>query len=278
MKLWNSVRRFFRRVRDLEVQIYAAYAAYFWVLAVFPGMMLLIAVLQYTPISPGDLRELLYRVVPASLHALTDYMIDELFLINSPAILSISAVTGLWIASKGVVSLHRGLNRVYAARETRNALAVRLRCVLFTLAGVLALVLILGVHLASRELIAALRAEGSSLGKLLERLFRLKYVVTVGVLTLFFTAMYTVFPNREVRVAASLPGAFVTAVLWVCFSQLFTLYVERFGNFSLYYGSLSVMALAMLWLYVCIFLFLCGGILNRELELARRHRRSKQDH
>ena len=269
MRIWRGITGFFRRMREQEVHIFAAYAAYFWILAIFPAVMLIISILQYTPLSPADLRGLLEQVVPASLRALTDYMIDELFRGNAPAVLSISAVAALWMTSKAVLSLQRGLNRIYAAQETRNPFLLRLRCLLIALAGVAALILLMGLHLVRQNLIDLLLSEGNPLGNLLLRLFRLKYVLTVAVLTLFFTVIYTVFPNRSVNVMASLPGAFVTAVLWMIFSQLFTIYVEKFANYSLYYGSLSVIAMAMLWLYVCIFLFYCGAILNRELERRR---------
>ena len=274
MRIWDGICRFVRRISLLEVHIYAAYAAYFWILAIFPAMMLLISIIQYTPISPADLQELLRQVVPGSLQALTDYMIEELFAVNSTAVLSLSAVVALWSASRGVLSLHKGLNRVYVARETRNPLLVRARCLLYTLAGLLALVLILGLHLLSRDVIDLLMEEGNALGVLLLELGKLRSVLTAGLLTLFFAAMYSTFPNRKAALSASLPGAAATAVLWVLFSRVFTFYVERFGNYSLYYGSLSVIALAMLWLYVCIFLFYCGGILNRELE--RRAEQRKQ--
>ena len=267
--MWKSLCRYFRGVRRLEVHIYAAYAAYFWILAVFPAVMLIISILQYTPISPADLRILLDRLVPASLQSLTDYMVNELFKGNSPAILSIAAAAALWMISKGVLSLVRGLNRVYTARETRNPLLLRLRCLGFALAGVLATILLLALQFISRDLIGQLLSEGSVLGDLLFGVARLKRVLTVVTLTLLFSVTYSVLPNRPARFLGSLPGAFLTALLWVLFSQLFTLYVERFGNYSLYYGSLSVIALTMLWLYVCIFLFFCGAVLNRQLERRR---------
>ena len=274
--MWKGIVRYFRSVLRLEIHIYAAYAAYFWIRAVFPAVMLIISILQYTPISPVDLRILLERVVPASLQALTDYMIDELFAVNSPAVLSISAAAALWMISKGVLSLVRGLNRVYTARETRNPLLLRLRCLGFALAGVLAMILLLALQFLSRDLIGRLLNEGSVLGDLLFGVARLRRVLTVLTLTLLFTVTYSVLPNRPVSLGASLPGAFVTAVLWVLFSQLFTLYVENFGNYSLYYGSLSVIAMTMLWLYVCIFLFFCGAVLNRQIERRRGQRASTE--
>lgn len=264
--MWEGVKHFYRSIQRLEVNIFAAYAAYFWLLAIFPAMMLLISILQLTPISPDSLRTMLQNVVPASLESLTDYMIDELFAVDSPAILSASAITALWMISKGVLSIQRGLNRIYVARETRNSIWLRIRAVLFSLVGVLALVLLLAMGLLSRDLVSKLVDRGSELGDLLMQIGRLRHVLSVLVLTLFFAAIYTVFPNRKISLSASLPGALVTAVLWTLFSRVFTIYADKFANYSIYYGSLSVIAMAMLWLQICIFLFFCGGILNRELE------------
>lgn len=268
-RAWRSVQRFLRNIRRLEVSIFAAYAAYFLLLSLFPAMMLVLSVLQLTPISPDSLRELLQGVIPATLQPLTDYMIDELFAVNAPAILSLSAVTALWMTSKGVLSLQRGLNRIYMARETRNPLWLRLRAILFSLAGVLAMVLLLGLQLLSRDLIALLLSEGNELGSLLLGLVSAKHLLTVLVLTGLFTLIYIVLPNRTLRPGCALPGAFAAALLWTLCSRLFSLYVDRFTNYSIYYGSLAIIAVAMLWLYLSIFLFYCGGILNRELERRR---------
>ncbi len=59
------------------------------------------------------------------------------------------------------------------------------------------------------------------------------------------------------------------------FTRLFTLYVARFGNYSLYYGSLSTIAVAMLWLYVCMLILFCGGMLNRALQVEAQERRER---
>ena len=268
----RAVGRFLRRVRLLEVYIYAAYASYFIVLSVFPAMMLLISILQYTPLSAADLQTLLEKVVPASLDTLIRYMTEELFAVNSVTVLSISAVSALWMASKGVYSIQRGLNKVYTVRETRNDILVRLQCVGFTLLLAVSLIAVGVLYLGGQSLRRILEASGSGLGRLLLRIVRLKYLITVGTLTLFFTGLYCIFPNRRVRFPSALPGAFCGAVLWVVFTQLFSYYVERFGNYSLYYGSLSVIALAMLWLYTCIVILFCGGILNCELDRARSRR------
>lgn len=263
---------FLRRIQLSEVNIYAAYASFFIVLSMFPAMMLIISLLQYTPITDRDLRTILQRIVPASLGPLLDYMIEELFVVNSVTVLSLSAVMALWMASKGIYCLQRGLNKVYSARETRSFLRLRLRCMGFTVLLLLALLLTGAIRLAGRDLITSLEPSPVPAARILLRIIRLRTLITVLLLSLVFLGLYCIFPNRAVRTVSALPGAFSSAVLWVVFSRLFSRYVDRFGNYSLYYGSLSVMALAMLWIYSCMYLLLCGGLLNCELERLRRRK------
>ena len=264
-RVWAAVRRFVGRIRLLEVNVYAAYAAYFLLLSAFPAMMLVIGLLQFTPLSPAELEKMLGHLVPASLSPLLDYMIRELFSVRAATVLPVSAVSALWMASKGVYCLYRGLGKVYTARETRHPALVRLRCLLFTLVLLVALVTVGVMMLFGRSLLLRLQESPSPAARLAELAVQRKYTLTVLVLTGLFSTVYTVLPNRPVRFSSSLPGGFAAAVAWVVFTHAFSLYVDRFGNYSLYYGSLSVMALAMLWLYTCMDIFLCGGILNCEL-------------
>lgn len=263
---WKQILRYLRRLRLLEVNIYSAYASYFLVLSAFPAMMLVIGALQYTPVSERELQVLLQRILPASLLPLLNYMVEELFAFNSVAALSVSAGTALWMASKGVYSIQLGLNKVYAVRETRGFLRVRLRCVGFTVLLLGTLLVASALHLAGQDWIRRLSRSDDPASRLLLRLIRLKAPLTTVLLALLFLSLYCVFPNRPVRAVSALPGAFSAAVLWMLFTRLFSVYAEKFGHYSLYYGSLSVMALAMLWLYTCMFLLFCGGILNCELE------------
>ena len=77
--------------------------------------------------------------------------------------------------------------------------------------------------------------------------------------------MYVVLPNERNDVLKSLPGALLASVGWMIFSQLFSVYVEHFHNYSNIFGSVYAVALALLWLYCCIYIVFLGGALNRYL-------------
>lgn len=275
MKLLSPVKRFFYYYRTLEVNVYAAYAAYFILLSVFPAIMLTIAILQYTSISAVELEILLKGLVPESLGGLVAAMVRELFAADSVAVLSVSAVTALWMSSKGVYSLHRGLNKVYNQGIRRNGLVVRLECALFTLLLFAALLLTVVLQVLRKDLLLSLE-ENRSVADFFLRLLNFRLPITFVLLTLLFTGIYCVFPNRKERFLDSLPGAAASAGLWIGFTKLFTLYVETFGNYSLYYGSLSTIAMAMLWLYVCMLILFCGGMLNCAIKVSRQERKARR--
>lgn len=257
-----------RSVFAVQVGVYAANAAFFVLLSLFPAMMLLIGLLQYTPLSPTDLQNALSAFVPDALSPLLDYMTQELFVSNSIGLLSLSAVVALWSSSRGVYSLIRGINRLYHTQETRSALLLRLRSVVDTILLLLALIATLSLHLFGNELRYRLTVRGFHR---LASLLQMNHLFIFLVLTALFTVFYARFPNRKQTLAQALPGAAATAIGWIVFSALFTLYVSRTDGYSIYYGSLSVFALTMLWLYVCMCLFFYGGMLNCLLAKRKKH-------
>lgn len=261
--LLNTTKRLYRKAVAAQVGVYAANAAFFILLSLFPAMLLLISLLQYTPLTPTDLQNLLAGFVPAALSPLLDYMTQELFAVNSVGVLSLSAVFAVWSSSRGVYSLIRGINRVYHVQETRSALLLRLRSALDTVLLLLALIATLILHLFGRELSQRLDRVGLSF---LSQLFEINHVFIFIVLTALFSVFYTRFPNRPQKLSQALPGAAATAVGWIVFSALFTFYVSKTGDYSFYYGSLSVIAMTMLWLYVCMCMFFYGGMLNHFLQ------------
>jgi membrane protein len=53
---------------------------------------------------------------------------------------------------------------------------------------------------------------------------------------------------------------------WLIFSDLYSIYVERFSGYGNLYGSVYAVALSMLWLYCCMSILFFGGALNRWLD------------
>lgn len=86
-----------------------------------------------------------------------------------------------------------------------------------------------------------------------------------------FSLTYRAFGGKGRVELKTLPGALLSAAMWLIFSMLFEYYIEHFGRYSYVYGSLASMIVIMLWLYFCMEILLVGAginmLLSRKLRL-----------
>ncbi len=244
-------------VRSLRVPVYAAYAGYFTVLALFPTLLLVLGLLRYTGLQVQTLLPLLEGIVPSALLPGAKKLILSTYQNTTGTLVSISAVTALWSASRGMHGMRIGLNIIYGVQESRGWLHTRLMSVVYTFAFLLLVLLTLLLHVFGTGLASVQPQAGGVLG--------LRFFLLLAVQTAVFTAMYTVLPNRRNRIFDSLPGALLASCGWLVFSDLFSLYVRHASDYASIFGSVYAVALSMLWLHSCICIVFYGGALNKYL-------------
>lgn len=254
-----------RRVNRLQVRLYAANASFFMVLAVFPGLLLLLGLLRYTPLDVERLGEMLAGFLPEALAEGAEGLILLTYDNTSGFTLGLSAVTTLWSASRGMYGMITGLNAVYETEEKRSYVHIRFLSVVYTFAFLLVLLLTLGLHVFGTGLLRLLKNHSHPFLRFLLEMVDLRFFLLLLLQTVIFTAMYTVLPNGRNRFRDALPGALLASSGWLIFSNLYSVYVAHFAHLSNVYGSVYAVALSMLWLYVCMAIVFYGGILNRLL-------------
>jgi membrane protein len=94
----------------------------------------------------------------------------------------------------------------------------------------------------------------------------LRFLLLLLLQTALFIAMYSALPNRKNRPCECVPGAVLASLGWQGFSAVFSLYVENFASLTNIYGSVYTLALAMLWLYLCLSLIFYSAAFNQYLE------------
>ena len=267
-KLYGLISYFTR----LRIPVYAANAGYFIVLSVFPMLLLFVSFLRYTGISVDNLTQLLHGVIPEALIPSAKRLILNTYQSTSRTVVSISAVTALWSASRGIYGLLTGLNAIYDVSEDRGYFYTRTVSVLYTFAFLLVLLLTLVLNVFGTTLLQMLPANAAPVWDFFADVINLRVLLLLLVQTAVFTAMYMVLPNRRNKLSDSLPGAVLTSVGWLVFSHLYSLYVENFASYANIYGSVYAVALSMLWLYFCISIVFYGGALNVYLTEGRKNR------
>lgn len=249
-----------RRVQDMGIPGHAANAGYFIVLSVFPALVLVLSILRYTRLDAGDLMTLLSGFVPSALLPMAEKLIISTYAHTSRAMVSISAASALWSASRGVYGVLTGLNAIYGVRENRGYWYTRFISVVYTFALLLMLLLTLGLNLFGEHLLSLLDERSFLAGVVDLRFFLLLFLQTG-----LFVLVFMVLPNRKNSFSDSIPGAVLASLGWLIYTELFSVYVERFRGYATIYGSVYGVALSMLWLYFCLSILFYGGALNRIL-------------
>lgn len=268
--LFGKIQHLVKIISDLQIGIHASSAGFFLALSVFPGLLLLLGLLRYTTLEVSSLIGAVEGFLPQALLPYAEDLIRSIYANSSGALVSVSALTALWSASRGVHGLLTGLNAVYGTRDDRGWLRTRLLSVGYTFAFLLVLALTLALHVFGRQVIAALAGSPTPFFRFLAEVVDLRFFLLLGLQTALFTAMFTVFPNRPCRTADSLPGALLASLGWLTFSNLFSLYIDYFGDHTHIYGQVYTMVLCMLWLYICLCIVFFGGALNRFLSSVRK--------
>lgn len=263
--LIGKIQHFMNRIAALKIPLYAANASFFLSLSVFPGLLLLMAVLQHTPLEVERLTEMLNAILPEPFLEGAEELILTTYDGPSNTLVGISAVTALWSASRGIYGLLTGLNGIYGVRETRSWLHKRLLSALYTLVFLLVCIVCLGLHVFSTELLSSMAGAGWPFLRFLSSAVNWSKLLTFMLETTLFSGMFLALPNRRSTLREVLPGAVLASLGWLIFSRGYGLYLQVFAARRSLYGSVYALGLAMLWLYCCICIVFYGGGLNALL-------------
>jgi membrane protein len=203
--------------------------------------------------------------LPDALLPAAERLIISTYAHTSTAVVSVSAIGALWSSSRGVYGLLRGLNAIYGVEENRGFFYTRLISMFYTFLLLIILVLTVTLNVFGEAVVRLLTQAKDPFWRLLSRFVDLRQLLLLILQTALFCAMFMALPNRKNSFRSSLPGALLTALGWLIFTDLFSYYVEHFSAYSHVYGSVYAVALSMLWLYCCLSILFYGGALNRLL-------------
>ena len=254
-----------REFQKMRIGLHAASAGYFIALSVFPTLVLLLSLLRYTDLDAGDLLTFLSGLLPAALMDGAEDLVISTYAYTSKTMVSVSAVSALWSASRGIYGLLLGLNAIYGVREDRGYFYTRCISVFYTFLFLVVLVLTLVLNVFGETILQMLPPAKGVLWEFLSDVVDLRFLLMLLLQTGLFTAMFMALPNGKNSFSDSFPGALLASLGWLLFSKLFSVYVAHSAGYANIYGSVYAVALSMLWLYFCLCLVFCGGALNRLL-------------
>ena len=230
----------------------------------FPFLVFLIALISYSPVSSRQVLEGLLGILPEEAYVLVRDTLEEIGGRKNGGLASISGVLSLWFASNGIGAIITGLNKAYDERERRSFIRVKL----ISSSSPCFFPLPLCFHLPFWYLVGHKektnrRHEPYTLYQGLWDIGR--YIFIASVILLIFIILYRYTPSRRMGWREVVPGAIFSTAGWLITSLGFAYYVDNFGHYSTFYGSIGGVVILLIWLYFSAVIILIGGELNAAL-------------
>ena len=262
-KQWERIKRILDRSMQSHVGAYAAQSAFFFILSLIPIILLLLTMVQYTPVTRSDVMKAVTEVFPKTVTPFLLSIINEVYS-QSTAIIPVTILVALWSAGRGVLAITSGLNCIYQSKETRNYFYLRLRASIYTVLFLLVIISCLLLAVFGNRISLFVEMNVPVLQSAVEFLIRIRTTLTEGVMMLFCMLLYRFLPDVKIKTKwkHQIPGAVFSAIGWQVISLIFSVYLDIFEGFSTMYGSLTTIILVLLWLYFCMYMILLGGVIN----------------
>ena len=251
----------------------AAAMAFDFVFAIFPGLLVLTALMVIMGISPDAFKILLDDIgiiMPSALLEIVENNIDHLW--GSYQSLFFIGILGVfWPASASMSTTMSALNRAYDTTEQRSFWHRRILSVVLVVSLGMSLVFLFNLIVFSEQIEAWLRSQWDfsrdvpSLVGISRRMAGIFGTVMVT------ACIYRIAPNLRQRWIDVLPGSVLFFVLWTFIAGGFKYYVQSFSYYNVVSGVLGGVIVLLLSAYLVAFTLLLGGELNGALFRWRSH-------
>lgn len=271
---WLAIlRRSIREFKQDDLTDRAAALTYYGVLAIFPAMLVLVAILGLLGKSTtNQVLNNLGQVAPGGVHTFLKTVVTQVQ--GKAGAAGVAGIVGLvialWSASGYVAAFMRAANAIYDVDEGRPIW----KTAPIRLATTLALVIMLVVAAAIVVLtgpIAHQVGKAFGIGSTVVQVWDIaKWPVLVIIVSLMISLLYKASPNvKQPAFRWISAGGVLAVVVWLIASGLFAVYVGFSGSYNKTYGTLATVIIFLVWLWISNLAILLGAEFNAETQRER---------
>ena len=248
------------KIKDDHLDVYSASTAFYMFISIIPFFIGLFSLIPYTPVTT-DFVQSITDQLPDNLNIDLVEITAEAYIKNA-ARLSVAFILAIISSAKGVMYMTKGLNEIYGVNEKRNYFVLRFWATIYTIITLIAMVVLMTLGVFGKYIYGLISAHLFQLPNPVAAILHMSDVIAIAMLSVMFMVIFTVLPNKKLRIRNNLPGAVLAAISWWCFTRVFSWFTSAFGGFSMY-GSLATVVASLLWMYFCMYImFICAELNN----------------
>lgn len=247
----------------------AAEQAFYYMLALFPMMILFLSILPYLSMDVQRVMMFIETALPRDTADMIEENVLNVVSSSNSGLLTFGIIGTIWSASTGMNAFIRAMNEAFNVENSRSFIKARLLSILLTIGMMVTFIIIFALFIFGELILDTVSnymmmpAETESLLKIV------RWSITVLVMITILCCLYYFGPHKKITFKQVLPGAVTATIIWQAVSLGFSFYVNNFGNYSDMYGSLGGVIVLMLWLFLTGLALVIGGELNAILHKNR---------
>ena len=241
--------------------------AFSFFLALFPALIFIFSLIPYIPIEnfQENLMVNIELILPGPAYEFTASTIEELVLNSRFDLLSFGFIAMLFFSSNGVNTTIDNFNNSILVVNKRSWLSQRFTAFwMVALLGTLVIVSMVMLFFGKNflQFLAKQEILSWAIAKLL---IYINYFVVIGFIYFTVSFFYYFGPNKKSRWRFFSAGSSLATLFILLVSAIFENYINAFGTYNKFYGSLGAIMVIMLWFYFNCVIFLIGFELNTSL-------------
>ena len=268
LSIYDLVLFLLRSFKEGNYSIRAAAISFNLILAIFPLLLVILALIPYLPIDGFQASVLaeLIGVVPSDMRPFLVPTLEDLVLQKHYFVLSIGFVLTVYYASNSINSILSSFNSSFQIELKRHPIKQRLIALSLSLVWALLSLGAIVLIILGEELIQLINNSLSLDHTAAYYLGHgIKWIIVFFMLILGITVLYN-FGNPEVKkfkfVSA---GSSLAALVIILASIGFIAYATNFGNYNELYGSLGSLIVLLVWVNLCSRILLIGFELTTKI-------------
>lgn len=253
-------KRLMKNIKKPEMLILPGQLSFFFLLTLIPLAALFISILSKLNISNNFMDNLVFSNVPVALEGIINTL-SNTSVANTNAI--IFFVSALFLASNGTHSMIIASNKLYNIKDM-DYIKRKIKSIVMLLVLIGLLLFIMIVPVFGDAIIKLIgNITGNTIGNIVRIIYNvLKYPISMLLVFYAIKLLYIMAPDIRINPKEVNYGALFTSCSWIIVTQIYSLYVEHFSNYSNFYGNLSNLLVLMWWIYILSYIFVLGIGLN----------------
>ena len=259
-KARNVLRRIWKIFKLEEMRILPGQLAFFMVLSVF-ALFPIFGLLGSSFISNE-----LINSMDHSLPAAVSSILKSLMEVESSGLSIVLFLTfSIYIASTGCEAIIITSNVIY---KIKNDMSIKqtIKAIFMTII-LISLILFVVLVPAFGELIINAISKDSP-GKVIDTVHVvydvLKYPISFLLIFIDLKILYTLAPNKKIPSVYNNYGTLFTTVMWIIITRVYSIYLNHFNTYDIFYGSFGNVVIMLFWVYLLAYVFTMGMAINAE--------------